>query len=86
MSEPKLKLPRLGVDPSVFSGASVFLCGTYAGAQRHRSRREAVCDPCREAAAEYQAWRRFRTGHVHTPRQCPDCGSVFAQHKCGGQS
>lgn len=37
-------------------------CGTYAGWGRHRRDHTAPCDPCRAAAAAYQAdWRR-RTG------------------------
>lgn len=33
-------------------------CGTDAGAQRHRGAGEPVCEPCREAAREYQRARR----------------------------
>ena len=37
-------------------------CGTYAGVQQHRKRREPACEPCREAAREYMRDLRARKG------------------------
>ena len=37
-------------------------CGTYAGVQQHRLRRESACDECREAQREYMRALRARTG------------------------
>jgi hypothetical protein len=37
-------------------------CGTYAGAQQHRRRKEPACDECREAQREYVRSLRARQG------------------------
>lgn len=39
-------------------------CGTYAGYARHHRQGEAPCDPCRDAAREYQ--RAYRATHSGT--------------------
>ena len=37
-------------------------CGTYAGVQQHRKRREPACAECRKAAREYARTVRARQG------------------------
>ena len=37
-------------------------CGTYAGVQQHRKRKEPACDECRKAAREYMSELRVRKG------------------------
>ena len=37
-------------------------CGTYAGVQQHRKRREPACDLCRQAARDYMRGLRTREG------------------------
>jgi hypothetical protein len=37
-------------------------CGTYAGVQRHRRRREPACNECREAKRQYMRDFRARKG------------------------
>ncbi|MGW4728899.1 hypothetical protein ACWEQC_06910 [Streptomyces shenzhenensis] len=42
-------------------------CGTYAGAQRHRRRREPLCEPCREAKRVADAYYREHGTYVGAP-------------------
>lgn len=39
-------------------------CGTYAGYQRHRKRKETPCEPCKAALATYMDDWRHRTGRT----------------------
>lgn len=56
--------------------------GTNAGFTQHLKAGQEPCDPCLTARATYQAWYRFRTGALHDPRRCRECGSVFPGHTC----
>jgi hypothetical protein len=60
-------------------------CGTYPGYSAHMRERTPVCQPCRDAATAYQAYRRFRFGEQQHPTICRGCGSIFRGHICGGK-
>lgn len=70
--------PKAREFPSLTDPREPSECGTDAGHNAHRRKKEPVCDPCRLAHNEYQCEykRRRRAGKIPTGWTAAKCGTL----------